>query len=344
MQIALLRLDRIGDFVLGIPAYRALRKKYPDARITVLVPSDIGNLAEACPYFDEVVLFDAHWLMPGYPAIARWTSALKLVRYLRSRKFEQVLDFRYQSQMDPLVTAISGAKVRACFALGPGKAWLTHSAPLPKVATHQVERNLLLLDALGIPRDGDHLEMWVSERDRKTALAHLPKQESLPNVPRVAVHVGAATPSKKWNEDAFTSLLHELHATTQADLVLLGSTADGAFAHEILDDLKAPVVNLSGKLSLREMAAVLRECRLFIGCDTGPAHLAAACGIPVVSLFSSANEPEVWAPRGSQVKVITKKPECAPCRSHQCLRKDGYFCMDEISVEEVVEAAGELLI
>jgi ADP-heptose:LPS heptosyltransferase len=150
--------------------------------------------------------------------------------------------------------------------------------------------------------------------------------------------VGAATPSKRWNEDAFVSVLHELYASNRADLVLLGSASDAPFAHEIMDDVKCPVANLVGKLSLNEVAAILEGCQVFVGCDSGLAHLAAACGVPVVSLFSAANESDVWRPWGEKVKVLTRKPDCSPCRSHQCLRTDGYFCMDEINPEEVVDA------
>jgi len=338
MRITLLRLDRIGDFVLGIPAYRALRKHRPEARITAVVSSDVAHLAERCPYFDEVMLFDALWLKPGFLPLARWESALRLVRSLRAWKSDWVVDFRDQSRLDPIVTGLSGASTRAGFARGVGRFLLTHRAPLPPPLLHQVERNLLLLDALGVPRDGTHLEMWVQERDRKTALSHLPRQASLPGTPRIAVHVGAATPSKRWSEDSFVSLLHELFASIRADLLLVGSASDASFAHEILDDVKCPVVNLVGKLSLNEMAAILEGCQVYVGCDSGPAHLAAACGVPVVSLFSAANEPEVWRPWGEKVKVLTRKPDCSPCRSYQCLRDDGYFCMDDISPEEVVES------
>jgi ADP-heptose:LPS heptosyltransferase len=338
MHIILLRLDRIGDFILGVPAYRALRKRYPEARITAVVSSYTVPLAERCPYFDEVMVFDALWLKPGNNPLSRWMSAFRLVRFLRALKADWVVDFRDQSRLDPLVTGLSGARVRAGFARGIGRFLLNRSAPLPSSSLHQVERNLLLLDALGVPRDGTRLEMWTQERDRKTAASHLPSQGSLPGTPRIAVHVGAATPSKRWNEDAFASVLHELYASVRADLFLLGDTSDVPFAHEVLDDVKCPVVNLVGKLSLNEMAAVLRDCQVFVGCDSGSSHIAAACGVPVVCLFSAANEPKVWRPWGEKVKVLTRQPDCAPCHSYQCLRDDGYFCMDEIEPEEVVEA------
>jgi ADP-heptose:LPS heptosyltransferase len=156
--------------------------------------------------------------------------------------------------------------------------------------------------------------------------------------------VGAATPSKRWDEDSFVSVLHELFASIRADLILLGSAADAPFAHEIMGDVKCPVVNLVGKLSLNEMAAILKECQVFVGCDSGPAHMAAACGVPVVSIFSAANESDVWKPWGEKVKLLTRKPECSPCRSHHCLREDGYFCMDEINPEEVVDAVRAFIV
>jgi heptosyltransferase I len=343
MRLVLLRLDRIGDFILGIPAYRAIRKHLPKAHITIVVSSEVGNLAEACPYFDEVMLFDAGWLKPGTPPLARWESAFRLTRALRAWKADEVVDFRDQSRLDPVVTGLSGAKIRVGFARGPGKLFLTRSVPPPPPGMHQVERNLLLLEPLGVPRDGLHLEMWAHERDRKTAQSHLPRQESLPGTPRIAVHVGAATPSKRWNEDAFASLLHELYTAMRADLLILGAQGDAAFAHEILDDVKCPVINLVGKLTLRETAAILPSCQVFVGCDTGPSHLAAACGVPVVSLFSAANEPAVWRPWGEKVRVLTRQPDCSPCRSHTCGRTDGYFCMDDIGVDEVVEAVRSFL-
>jgi ADP-heptose:LPS heptosyltransferase len=338
MHIILLRLDRIGDFILGVPAYRALRKYYPEAHITAVVSPDTVPLAENCPYFDEVDEFDAFWLKPGSVPLTRWASAVRLVQFLRARKADWVVDFRDQSRLDPLVTGLSGARVRAGFARGVGRFFLNRAASLPPPALHQVERNLLLLDALGVPRDGTHLEVWIQETDRKMAAAHLPSQGSLPGTPRIAVHVGAATPSKRWSEDSFAALLHELFASLRADLFLLGSASDVPFAHEILGEVKCPVVNLVGKLSLSEMAAVVKDCQVFVGCDSGSTHIAAACGTPVVCLFSAANEANVWRPWGEKVTVLTRQPSCSPCQAFQCLREDGYFCMDEIGPEEVVEA------
>jgi heptosyltransferase-1 len=337
MEILLLRLDRIGDFVLGIPSFRALRQAYPKDRITVVVPSDLADLAKACPYFDEVVLFDAHWLMPGYRPLERWKSAWKLLKFLRSTPAGMVLDFRYQSRLDPLVTGLSGAVRRVGYDLGWVSRFLTDKVSQPDERLHQVQRNLQLLQAIGIMGGTPELEMWFDEHDKKTAEAHLPSQELLPGTPRLAIHVGAATPSKRWRDESFEVLIHELHAQTQADILVLGGESDLPFAHEVLDGLECPVINLVGKLSLRQMAALLKHCQVFVGCDSGATHVAAALGVPVVSLFSAANEVEVWKPWGEKVKVITRHPTCSPCKSYECTRTDGYFCMAEIKPEDVIE-------
>lgn len=336
MEILLLRLDRIGDFVLGIPAYRALRQAYPDARISVMVPSPVAELAKACPYFDEVYVFEALWLLPGQPPLARWKSAWKLVRFLRSKPIDLLLDFRYQSRLDPLVAGFSGAQKRVGFDLGWVSRFLTTKAPPPPPESHQVDRNLQLLQAARVTAPDRKLEMWFDEHDRKTAEKLLPAQELLPSVPRIAIHIGAATPSKRWREESFEVLIHELHANTQADILVMGGENDLGFSQEVVDGLECPIINLVGKLSLRQTAALMRDCKVFIGCDSGATHLAAACGIPVVCLFSAANELEVWKPWGPQVKVLTQHPTCSPCKSHECLRTDGYFCMAEIKPEDVI--------
>lgn len=343
MEIVLLRLDRIGDFILGISAYRALRQVHPAAHITVVVSSSVAELAKDCPYFDEVYLYDAIWLLPSQGPLARWKSAWKLVRFLRSKSIDLLLDFRYQSRLDPLVAGLSGAKVRAGFDMGWVSGLLTKKAPQPPAGLHQVDRNLHLLHALGITTTDRKLEAWFTEQDRKKAENHLPAQELLPGLPRIALHIGAATPSKRWREESFEVLIHELHANTQADILVLGGEGDMGFAQEVVDGLECPIINLVGKLSLGQMAALIKECRVFIGCDSGATHLAAACGIPVVCLFSAANEVEVWKPWGPKVKVLTQHPACSPCRSHECTRTDGYFCMSEIKVEDVLAEVKAIL-
>jgi len=342
MEIFLLRLDRIGDFILGIPAYRALRQAYPHDRISVVVPSAAAELAKACPYFDEVFLFDARWFLPGEAAPARWQSAFQLIGFLRSKKIDLLLNFRYQNRMDPWVAGLSGAKRRVGFQKGFGSRFLTDRVPLPVEGTHQVDRNLRLLEVLGITATNRELEMWWDDRDERRAKEHFPRQETLPGIPQIGIHLGAATPSKRWGEEDFAALIDELEEFG-GNILVFGGEQDIPFAHEVMDGLQAKVVNLVGKLSLCEMAALISQCQVFIGCDTGPTHLAAACGTPVVSLFSAANEVEVWKPWGPKVKVLTRHPECSPCRLYECKRTDGYFCMNEIKVEEVVEAVKEFL-
>lgn len=343
MEIVLLRLDRIGDFVLGIPAYRALRQAHPDAHISVVVPSQVAELAKACPYFNEVYIFEALWLLPGQEPLARWKSAWKLVRFLRSKPIDLVLDFRYQSRLDPLVTGLSGARERVGFDLGWTSSFLTRKVPQPMAGIHQVDRNLQLLKAVGVLTADRRLEAWIGEKDKVSAEDHLPAQELLPGVPRIAVHIGAAAPSKRWREESFEVLIHELHANPQAEILVLGGAGDWGFSQEVVDGLECPVINLVGKLSLGQMAALIKDCKVFIGCDSGATHLAAACGVPVVCLFSAANEVEVWKPWGPRVKVLTRHPECSPCRSHECLRADGYFCMAEIKPEDVIAEVRKIL-
>jgi ADP-heptose:LPS heptosyltransferase len=343
MEIVLLRLDRIGDFILGIPSYRALRQAYPKEHISVVVPSFVAELAEACPYFDEVYVFEALWLFPHQSPVRRWESAWKLISFLRAKKIDLLFDFRYQSRLDALVAGLSGAKNRVGYDLGWISWFLTLKVSYPPQGSHQIDRNLHLLNEVGVTTVDKSLELWTHTKDTKTAQSRTPSQELLPDIPRIAVHLGASTPSKRWGTESFAALLYEIHAQTRAELYVLGGEQDLTFVHEVLDGLRCPVVNLTGKLSLLEMGAFTKDCHLFIGCDSGTTHLAAAAGVPVICLFSAANEVEVWKPVGSQVKVLTHHPDCSPCGSHECIRTDGYFCMDEIKVEDVVDEVKNML-
>ncbi len=343
MEIVLLRLDRIGDFVLGTPSYRAIRQNYSKDRISVIVSSEVASLAKACPYFDEVIIYDALWLKPGAQPMARWKSALQLILFLRNLQIDLIINFRYQSRFDVLVTGLSGAKRRVGFQMGMESMFLTEKVPQPAPDTHQVDRNLLVLQHMGVPLQERRLEMWVTERDKKTAENHLPAQELLPGIARIAIHLGAAMPSKRWPEESFSALIFELHAATQADILVLGGEQDQSSAHEVVDGLECPVVNLTGKLDLNQMAALVQHCKVFIGCDSGATHVAAAMGVPIVSLFSAANESAVWRPWGPHVKVLTRHPDCSPCKAYECTRTDGYFCMADIKVDEVVEEVKRLM-
>jgi len=159
--------------------------------------------------------------------------------------------------------------------------------------------------------------------------------------PLVALHVGAGYPSKRWPLERYAGLAAELHHRHGATAVLVGGGEDLPAVQQAAELISAPLLVAAGRLGLRATAALFARCSLFVGNDSGPAHLAAAVGTPTLTLFSGENESELWQPRGPRCETVQKRPPCYPCGLHVCPRQ--HECMEAITVEEVLTAAERLM-
>ena len=155
------------------------------------------------------------------------------------------------------------------------------------------------------------------------------------------MHVGAGTPAKQWPVEHWRELVGRLVVRLNAQVVLVGGSEDGEIARAILGPRPCPgVVDWTGRLSLEALAAALEEADLFVGADSGPAHLAAAVGTPAVVLFSGTNSPRQWQPSGENVRVLRYPVECSPCHRRRCPRRD-HPCMRGLAPWQVAEAVEE---
>ena len=133
------------------------------------------------------------------------------------------------------------------------------------------------------------------------------------------LHVGAGTPAKRWPAEHWRELIGRLLFHREDQIVLVGGQEDRLIAQDILEHNRpAGVIDFTGMLNISELAAVLGSGDLFVGADSGPAHLGAAVGRPVVVLFSGTNNPRQWQPNGEQVTVIRHPVECSPCHARRC--------------------------
>jgi ADP-heptose:LPS heptosyltransferase len=158
----------------------------------------------------------------------------------------------------------------------------------------------------------------------------------------VVFHIGAGTPAKQWPVEHWRELLGRAIIEFDAQVMLVGSEADRIIARRILGPAAWPnLVDGTGRLSLMELAGVLQQADVLIGADSGPAHLAAAVGTPVVALFSGTNSSRQWQPWGTQVTVVRHPVPCSPCHREQCPMAE-HPCMRGVKPEEVVEAMREV--
>ncbi|MEQ1860247.1 MAG: glycosyltransferase family 9 protein [Chthoniobacteraceae bacterium] len=306
-SILVVRLDRLGDMVLTSGFLRELRRNAPHAHITLLVQPPSRALVTACPHIDEVIAWppDAsdRWDPDDAKAsVVRVWRVLRLAaRSLWCRRFDLAIIPRWGVDYYHAVFAayLSGATQRVGYSesVSSEKArvnrnfdiLLTRSLRLDG-SFHEVEKNLKLLREMGGTIDSQRLELWTELADEQTVRERLLRAGHVAGTPLVAFGIGASGSDRVWPPAYFGRLGGWLHRERSARVVLIGSEGERALAAEIRARLGDVAIDMVGQVSLRECAALLKRCCLYVGNDTGPMHMAAAAGLPVVEISRHLRE------------------------------------------------------
>lgn len=328
-RVLVARLDSLGDVLLAGPVVRAVARC---AEVTMLVRSGLAGAAELLPGVADVVEFDAAWVLFDPPPI-RHEDIADLLGAVAERRFDAalVLTSFHQSPL-PLALLLRMARVRWIGAICedyPGSLLdLRHRVAdgLP-----ESERNLSLACAAGFPAD----EMG----------ARLAVRQPLPDItarvgagPYVVFHPGAAVSARRPTAEHSRTIVAELVAAGRR-VVVTGSSDEATLTGFVAC---GEARDLGGRLSMAELAAVLERADAVVAPNTGPAHLAAAVGTPVVSLFAPVVPAEQWAPYG--VPRVLLGDQQAPCRDRRTRTCSvaGHPCLSSIRPHEVVAAVAEL--
>lgn len=354
-RVLVLRPDGIGDAVMNTPFLRELRRALPHAWIALAVQPAVRNLVELCPYVDEVLTYDGT-VAGGMGRLRKLGRVLGFARKeLWRRRFDTVILPRWDADDSHATFAayFSGARRRLGYSehVSPAKAkrnrhydaLLTH-AVCDGGVRHEVERNLHVVRFLGAGAEGDAPELWLSEDDEAHAEAALAGAGIRPGEPVAALCPSrGASPLKAWPVERFIEIGRWLCEEVGARVLLVGDSGDRAVGVEVEKEVGRGVVNLAGRTTLRQCAALIGRASLYLGCDVGVTHMAAAMGTPVVALFG-ASCPHRFAPRGRNCTVLWSDPDCGPCRvsGHSDSCRECTLprpqCMEAISVEQVKEA------
>jgi lipopolysaccharide heptosyltransferase II len=356
-RILLLRLERIGDLLMTLGAIRAVRELAPHAVIDLVVGSWNRDLASAVQWIDRVELLDAPWLARGDNAMSRARLAARALCW-RSQHYDLAINFEGDIRSH-LLMAGSLACRRVGFAQAGGGALLTDA--VVHDATQHVARNALSLveRAFGVapgslpsPETAPHrwrLDVPAShQRDAQARLAELgtPLDGARP---LVVMHAPGGRAIKQWPLERFAAVGRRLGDTHAAHLLLTGSPGDHAQVRLVADLLAGhvPVTVADGEWDLVTLAAVLSRADLVVTGDTGPMHLAAAVGTPVVAVFGPS-DPRRYGPLISARRIVRVDLPCAPCNRvrmppARCAAGTP-DCLANVTVDAVVHAASELLV
>ncbi len=316
-----------------------LRQRYPSARIDWLLAKPFHELIEGHPDLDDVVLFDRRF----FGGLGRRWDASKafftFVRDLRRRRYDLVVDLQGLLRTGFLSWA-TGARVRIGFASAREGATLFYNQRVTVVDpnTHAVDRNYLVAKTLGFEDQPIVFHLPISPDAQASATQLLEHASNNRTGQLIAVVPGARWETKAWLPDRFTKLIDRLHEVYSYQCVLIGGPDDKTVCEVIRSQCKCKPLDLAGKTSLKELAAVLSACDLALCNDSGTVHIATALGKPVVCIVGPTN-PTRTGPYRRLDDVVKISLDCSPCylrKLSQCPHE--HRCMTDLQVEQVAQA------
>ena len=306
-RILLLRLERIGDLVMSLEAIEDVRQAAPDAQIDLAVGSWNEQLARMINGIARVETLDASWLAREGTGLSV-PSMLRHARGWRARRYDLAINFEPDIRSN-LLLAVTGAARTAGFLSAGGGALLDVALPYDPQAHTSSNAQRLVAAVLDVPPRSTVAGLAVSPDERRRAAERIRAHRG----PVVGVHVSGGRAIKQWDPDRFGELALQLARGRGATIVLTGSAADRPLIEPVARALSGfHVVDLAGALDLPELAAVIEQFDVFVTGDTGPMHLAAAVGTPVVAVFGPS-DPARYAPRDPIHRVVRVDLPCSPC-------------------------------
>jgi heptosyltransferase-2 len=325
----------IGDAVMSFPALEALRGRFPKAEIVVVAKSWVAELYWHHRAVSRQIVYSPEGRHRGPRGF--W----KLVQTLRVEHFD--LAILLQNAFHAAWMAwCARVPVRVGYARDGRSSLLTDAIepPLPAAYGHQTQYYLQLLFRAGLtdkPQPVREIRLAVEETEKAWATRHLIKLGL--GGPRflVGLNPGASFgPAKRWPAQRFAQLADRLIGGLHADVLIFGSREERPLAEEIARAMRHTPTVLAGETSLRQLMAMLAQCRLVMTNDSGPMHLAAALGVPVVAIFGSTDE-RATGPVGSRTWVVKHSVDCSPCGLREC--PIDFRCMNGLTVDDVYMAA-----
>jgi heptosyltransferase III len=331
-NILVVRTDRIGDVILTLPVLEALKLNFPGARVAMLMNSYTANLAEGIA---DVLLYN---------------------RESSSRPFFEMLTELQQAHFDAAVVAFPRFRIALLLWLagipirvGTGYRWYSflfnkrifeHRKTVEK---HEAEYNLSLLRGLGCEISSKPLVKFTfSDAERRTA-SDLRRSLGISDSDRLAiVHPGSSGSAREWKPENFSLLADALNHAGMC-VVVTGGKSETDLVQRVAQKAGEDVKSLISDLRLKEFGAFIQTARLFVANSTGPLHIAAAAGTPVIGIYPPIRvmSPKRWGPLTDKKVIFVPDPvQCPLCKGGEC---QGNECMDQISVKQVLEAAVQLM-
>ena len=341
-----IKLRHHGDVLLTSPVFSVLKNHAPHLELDALVYQDTREMLTLHPAISNVHTIDREWRRGS-----TWTRLgheRLLLQRLRARRYDLLIhlteNYRGMALAQWLAPRFSVAQT---YPGRRGRLWnasFSHVFGIPTKPRHRIELHLDALRRLGIyPTLDERRLVFVPGTDAEASVDDRLRQHGLEQRRFIHLHPTSRWMFKSWETDKYAALIRALQAAGELIVVTAApSASELQFVRAILADVQDPVVNLSGELSLKQLAALTARAKCFVGADSAPMHIAAAMGTPTVALFGPSGDLE-WGPWMVRSRIVTSNHPCRPCGLDGCGQGNVSECLTTIPVEQVLDAVRQVL-
>jgi len=351
-HILVIRLDLIGDLVLSMTTVRALKHAYPDAKIDLLALPASAKVVVGDPDLHEIITYDPNvWRRPkALMQLKNWSNAYNVLRYLHARNYDIAVSVF--GRWAGILTALSGAKRRVGFGRESYPGLMTDNVRgyhwRPGDHKHEVDYCLKLARAAGAAISAaDRVPLLYVDPLANQQLEQLLERDGLvPEKPMIACHIGSNNgQSKRWPIPYWATLIDKMICRQNAQVILTGAPGDTPLIECVTRQMQEQAISLAGKTSLPQLVALLKRADLLISGDSGPMHIAAAVGTPLIAIHGPT-DPALSGPISPTATILRSDIWCSPCYNAKDSADCRFFttqCMKNILPSQVYKIVQEKL-
>ncbi len=344
-SLLLVRFSSMGDILHVLPAFRALRKKLRITRLFWAVDNAFADIVEGQDGLKEILPFERHETAKRLGALTTFWSGISMVwhyiKELRSRKIVGSLDF-HGNFRSGFFAWFSGARRRLAFSSWSegNRIFQDCAFKAPKAKLHAIERNLALIKHMGIDAEPECVPVAVGSDKRATIDKYL-KEQQLEQKRYILMFPTSTWTIKQWTVEGYAETASEINKATGLP-VLIVQDLKGAETAEAIAAISKGKIKVTPFFGIKELAALCENAAFAIGCDTGPLHLAAAMGTPVVGIYGPT-DPAVFGPYWKPNRVVMHDENCTRrCWKHRRSEDEACQCLKALKAEKVIKACLEL--
>ncbi len=329
-EILIIKFFSLGDVLLATPFLRELKRTLPESRITFCVGEYSRSILKNNPNVDEIISCEDKFLVSkNIPEV------LKFIFKLRNKKYDIIFVLHRAWEFRFLSFFLKGKKVGIWKIKDPVSEYIKY---------------LKMLKLVNLNYSLDGPELFLSQDEEKYSEEFFNMRGTNQNEFKIALSPGGGKnpktfyPSKRWPLNKYLELVRIILDFSSAYIILVGDKSERELAQALFPLSPSRIINATLEGDLRKTAAIIKNCNLFLGCDSGLTHIASSLGVPVIALFGPTDE-KIWGPPGEKSIVIRKNISCSPC-----YKNDGNFypcadniCMQQITAKEVWEKCQKLL-